>query len=93
MFNSRMRDIRACRVNRYLSASGIDNQIHIFHRHCTKQNFIAQYQSADITKTIPERDFNRPDIRDIHIPTTRHRDLPNRFSIQLELKRNMFGNT
>ena len=41
LLNPCMRDIRTGRIDSYLSSGRAYDQIHIFHRHCTEQNFIA----------------------------------------------------
>ena len=56
-FDSRMRNIGAGGVYGYLSTARIDDQIHVLHRHCAQQHFIADHQGADVAKPLTERDL------------------------------------
>jgi len=93
LFHSCVRKIRTGWIYRDFSFSRIDDQIHVFHRNCSQQDFITEHQSTNITKPIFEGHFDWPDIRHALPATVSDRNFPHRISFELKLYRKVFGNT
>lgn len=40
--------------------AGLNDEIHVFHRHGAEQHFVAEHQRADVAEALLERHFERP---------------------------------
>jgi len=58
--HTRMRDVRAGRIDGQLPTRGIDDQVHVLHRHGTEQHLIAQHQGPDVAEPLAEHHLIGP---------------------------------
>ncbi len=73
-------------------AGGMDDQVHVFHRHRAQQHGVTAHQRPHKTGAALISHPHRPHIGHLHHPAIGHGDLPQRFLLQLELHHHMLRN-
>jgi len=63
LFRRSSRKIRVERIDHNATSRGNNHQIHVFHRHSAKQNFVAENHGADIAFAIFKLHAHRADVR------------------------------
>jgi hypothetical protein len=87
-----MGDVGAARIGLQPLSGGMDDEIHVLHRHGTKQHGISEHQGAHETRTALKGHPYRAHIGHLHHSAIGHGDFSQRFMFQLKLHHDMFGN-
>ena len=52
-------------VHGHYAPCGVDDEIHVVHRHGAEQHFVAEHRCADVAEALLERHFERPHVESV----------------------------
>ena len=87
-----MRKVGAGRIDGDPSAAWIDYQVHVLHGHGPQQYLVAEHECPDEAEALSAGDPDRPDVGHAQAPAVRHRHVPHRLRLQIELAGDRLGN-
>ena len=71
---------------------GMDEQVHVLHRHRAQQHGVTEHQGPYETRSALIGHPHRPHVGHLHHPAIGHGDLPQRFLLQLQQHHHMYRN-
>ena len=90
LFDFVVREIRTFGIHSHRARERVDNQIHIFHRHCAKERLITHYQRTDKTEAVLKHYLNRTDVWHFVRATIGGRHIAGAILLQRQLAHDMF---